>query len=217
MGWKYVSIRAKMLDSSAQAPEDLALARLLCLAGATDQDQLASVKQAWTSLSSVERKVFVEWFLRDGMNDNTFTFKFLPQYLSNARTNRAVGLREALMVLLDFIERLLETGCMENMSNMMVDMSDLAAIVKEVRVRRGLTKAVECAKIVQQQDKAAIVMTSRSWRLATAVSTFKQLVPSDGIMQNQEGDDLDSNARGLASVRSMSVSSVGASPMQFEV
>ncbi|CAK0788219.1 unnamed protein product [Prorocentrum cordatum] len=220
--WTYVSTRARMLDVASVGPEDLAFARLICLTDANDQEKLKAVRQAWSCLGSPERKILVEWFLRDGMADSTFTFKFLPQYLANAKSNRAVGILEALMVLLDFIERLLECGCMDSGSNVIVDMSDLAVIVKEVRMPRGLTKAVEVAKIVYQQDKAAIVMTSRSWRLATALSTFKQRISWDDVVQNQEGDDLDtsrlqSSRQSVCSAMGTSPQVSSASPAQFAV
>ena len=103
--WHYVAIRARILELPLNTPDGYALARVACLTRVS-HDTVMPVLEAWDLLSTAERDLLVAAFLADGIRTNAKVFQFLPLYLANAIANSAVGLSNALEVLLGLVELL---------------------------------------------------------------------------------------------------------------
>eukprot|EP00928_Gymnodinium_smaydae_P016291 TRINITY_DN16089_c0_g1_i1.p1 TRINITY_DN16089_c0_g1~~TRINITY_DN16089_c0_g1_i1.p1 ORF type:complete len:3624 (+),score=981.26 TRINITY_DN16089_c0_g1_i1:76-10947(+) len=83
------------------APEHNALARLLCLSGASDPESGEAVLQAFEELPPVARSELTAWLIADGIKRKPgFVLAGAPDVLKNALDNKAVGLASALRMLL---------------------------------------------------------------------------------------------------------------------
>merc|ERR1712217_366747 len=105
--------------------------------GATQKD-LESIHATWFHLRPSERAMLVYHFLADGISEMAFSLAFLPQYFANARSNPAVGLHRALLVLIDVLEVLHHEKSTDQaeMMTIEVDMSELAAFAKDTKYSR---------------------------------------------------------------------------------
>merc|ERR1712125_311146 len=114
--------------------ESLVIARLTCLMGATRQD-LDDVMKAWEALEVSIREIIAEWFLRDGIDHNTFVFAFLPTYLKNSRANSCIGLAGSLRTLCKLIGALCSAGCADKEEDtaLVVDMTEYAKAAEEAQ------------------------------------------------------------------------------------
>jgi hypothetical protein len=132
--WGYIVERARHLCIVVDTPENLAIARLACLARATEQDQ-AMLAQAWYSMVPSDRDILTNHFLADGVNEMAFMFLYLPLYLERCKKNEVVGLTRSFLVLVDILCILKSDGCTQECSfrTMTVDLEDLAAFALKVK------------------------------------------------------------------------------------
>lgn len=96
--------RAAPAMSQFAAPEHKTLARLLCLAQCSDIDTGTVtgryVNDAFCKLMQIERNILTKWLNADGIQQKPGFMLFgLPEYLNNAQRNTAVGIPNALRLL----------------------------------------------------------------------------------------------------------------------
>lgn len=105
----FLLTRGSKALSKFASPEHQALVRLLCLASAFVYDDGNVVCEAFEMLSNPERAALTRWLTADGIvNQPGYVLCEVPQLLQNAKLNVAVGLVNALKMLLVVQERCAE-------------------------------------------------------------------------------------------------------------
>lgn len=162
--WSYVALRAEGLRCSTDTPEDLALARILCLNRATSAD-LDALYHAWDSLSKSERDILVEFFLADGIHKPAEVYVFLPLYFQNAKANDTVGLRLAFEVLVNLVElrQNEQLGKILGSSALEINLSDLAGFSSKVKCLQTFRLVSQHSLFVQQGDALHHLVSGDLW------------------------------------------------------
>lgn len=165
--WNYMVERAEALQLKVQQPGHLALARLACLTRAVEPNQLRSIQKDWNSLSDRQRDALYEIFLLDGHLQKAFLFQYLPLFLSNAVSNTDLGLKNALVFLVELYETLLNHRCLTHFtgSTVNVDIFSLAGVATEVEDLRMLRQCLERARIVKHLNGVTVLLTKESYQI----------------------------------------------------
>jgi len=160
--WGYIGTKAEMLGLPFDCLEHLAFARLCCLTRAKQED-VASMQVEWGSLNRVDRETFTQHLVADGMRMLAFVFTFLPAYLVNAKQNRAIGLRRALVVLVELIDMLRSDGYAERIGAMTVcvNLQDLADFTAKVESSGAFMAVHVHSSIVRRRDRLDFVVSAK--------------------------------------------------------
>lgn len=159
--------RAEALQLKVEQPGHLVLARLACLTRAVEPKQLRSIQKDWNVLSDRQRDALYEIFLLDGHLQKAFLFQYLPLFLSNAVNNTDLGLKNALVFLVELYETLLNHRCLTHFtgSTVTVDIFSLAAVATEVEDLRMLRQCLERARIVKHLNGVTVLLTKESYQI----------------------------------------------------
>lgn len=194
--WSYIVSRSQMLKLQTCTPQEIAMARLVCLNRANDPEEVAAVSEAWSSLGIGDRNLLTQHFLNDGIVDKTFLFAFLPLCFANARENLVVGLAAAMAVLAEIIELVYQHVHTEKPQTdsgtlVTVDLSDLAVFFATVKSNSVLLTCVMQSKFVASGSSLCLKM---NWSQVNCVDNQDFDVGSGliRIMRNQRafGDAL---------------------------
>jgi hypothetical protein len=127
--WHQIEGYAKSLDYPIATAEDMLLARLACILRAANKADYKLLQDTWSELNSHDRFILEDKFLADGVEHQAFFFAFLPQYFDNARKNSVIGLKRAMLLLVDLIV-ILRAGSQDENKAIKVDLSELVALAK---------------------------------------------------------------------------------------
>lgn len=168
--WSYLISRARPMGLQHRTPEELALVRLACLSRVSDAPGLTTLWHSWQLCTSSERKLLVEHFLMDGIQERAFVLQFLPDCISSARANALLGLTVLLQVLVDLLSNLFPA--VENMPVLRrrqivtVDLSDLSAFAAAVRNRFIFRTCISRCKFHCTQTAILVQMADENWTRA---------------------------------------------------
>lgn len=168
--WSYLISRARPMGLQHRTAEELALVRLACLSRVRDAPGLTALWHSWQACSSSERKLLVEHFLMDGIQERAFVLQFLPDCISCARANALLGLTVLLQVLVDLLSNLFPA--VENMPVLRrrqivtVDLSDLSAFAAAVRNRFIFRTCISRCKFHCTQTAILVQMADENWTRA---------------------------------------------------
>lgn len=131
--WGYIRERALTLGLPTEREEDFVIARLACLTRATPKDAQA-LQSVLRDLASSDRAELIEHFLADGIQNQAFTFSFLPSFLINCKKNQNIGLRRAFMLLLELVEALTAQFLQNSLGEqtITVNLQDVATFAEDV-------------------------------------------------------------------------------------
>jgi len=104
--WNFIVARAQKLDMPTKEPQDLAVARLLCLTRTSDREGADYVMRSWLRLLPEDRIILTDHFLVDGIQEAAIVFEYLPDFFANCKVNPVVGLHRALVLLVDLVNML---------------------------------------------------------------------------------------------------------------
>lgn len=167
--WSYIELRARQLNGiPCGSPEDMALARLACLARVQDQKGFKSLRQSWELLGLRERNTLVRHFLADGIDEHAFVCEFLPDCVAKARDNRHIGLPLLLEVLVNLIEHLQGVEIKlssehQGVKMISVNLSDMAEFIPIVQNRFIFSTCISRSKIKMEDSRWYLQMTSANW------------------------------------------------------
>jgi len=167
--WSYIELRARQLNGMpCGSPEDMALARLACLARVQDQKGFKSIRQSWELLGLRERNTLVRHFLADGIDEHAFVCEFLPDCVAKARDNRHIGLPLLLEVLVNLIEHLQGVEIKlssehQGVKMISVNLSDMAEFIPIVQNRFIFSTCISRSKIKMEDSRWYLQMTSANW------------------------------------------------------
>lgn len=167
--WSYIELRARQLNGiPCGSPEDMALARLACLARVQDQKGFKSLRQSWELLWLRERNTLVRHFLADGIDEHAFVCEFLPDCVAKARDNRHIGLPLLLEVLVNLIEHLQGVEIKlssehQGVKMISVNLSDMAEFIPIVQNRFIFSTCISRSKIKMEDSRWYLQMTSANW------------------------------------------------------
>eukprot|EP00931_Biecheleriopsis_adriatica_P036359 TRINITY_DN20949_c0_g1_i1.p1 TRINITY_DN20949_c0_g1~~TRINITY_DN20949_c0_g1_i1.p1 ORF type:complete len:1323 (-),score=258.84 TRINITY_DN20949_c0_g1_i1:57-3953(-) len=170
--WSFVVSRAQQLNLPISSPEDVALARLACLARVQDESGFRQIRYSWELLGLRERHVLERHFLADGIEDQAFVFEFLPLCVGNARENKHVSVHVLLEVLVDLIENFrsmdpsalpLSSPRLGKVKMINVDLSDMAEFILAVQNRYIFQTCIARCKVEVHGNRWHLLMTSDNW------------------------------------------------------
>jgi len=174
--WKYIDLRAKCIDVVVETPEQIAFARVACLTRAT-VETIRPLQEAWSSRSSAERSILVEFLLLDGIYKRAEVFSFLPLYFENAKKNPVVGLSLALEVLVNLVElRRTDSTSAEQAPALEINLSDLAAFARQVKCSNVFKQVSQNSLFADQGDSVHHLVSGDLW--AQVNSDYRQSDPS---------------------------------------
>jgi len=128
----FLRFRGSMALSRFATPGHQAKARLLCLGGAFDFQCGDALIDAFDELPEDAKLALTRWLTSDGIREKPgYILCHVPTLLQNAKANEAIGLREALEMLLR-VQILCEQTVSDGTPKVVVDFSELAAWAKEV-------------------------------------------------------------------------------------
>merc|ERR1719221_1298920 len=101
----------------------------------TSSSLFQRLQEAWNYLPTGSRHTLINYFLADGISEATFTLKFLPLYIQNCERSPTIGLKNALIVLIDVILLCHADGfaSLPGFTSITVNVSDLADFAAKVR------------------------------------------------------------------------------------
>ena len=173
--------------------EELAFCRLACLARMQGKAAIGDMWDAWESLRLADKELLADAFVADGIKEKAYIYMFLPLCFALAQKNKAVGVRNMLLVLVELIDHVRWYSCpdLQTASIVVVDVSDLASFIGGVRSPSVLLTCLERSKFRQSCNKMQLVMTEQNWRL---VHDYEGLQPSTYCMlrhltRSQEGPE----------------------------
>jgi len=172
--WGYIIRRARQLAIGSRTAEELTFARMVCMTRTMDQESLRSLQAAWNQVPSNDRQSLVKWFTADGLTTKSLRMMFLPEYFSNSIANPVVGLRFALLNLLDLLDRVEEHMDEAQALAYTIYLADLAAIVTDVTGKQGLCECIKLLRIVRQGTHIYLVLT-KECRQAVAKVAWKRV------------------------------------------
>eukprot|EP00931_Biecheleriopsis_adriatica_P098367 TRINITY_DN7230_c0_g1_i4.p1 TRINITY_DN7230_c0_g1~~TRINITY_DN7230_c0_g1_i4.p1 ORF type:complete len:1171 (-),score=189.12 TRINITY_DN7230_c0_g1_i4:173-3412(-) len=165
--WSFVEKRARSIGLSCQTQEELAAARLSCLIRASAADRSA-LQETWTGLPGADRRILTDFFLADGLQERAYMLTFLPLYFANSKSNKSVGLRLALTVLVDLLDMMKAAGCDKVIegtgATIRVDISDVAAYAKEVKAPRAFEAIPAYTKLEEIREGMKLVVSFLHWQ-----------------------------------------------------
>jgi len=165
--WGYLSARAGSLGLPSTTTEDLVLVRLSCLSRLQDRDSYAALRRAWCTCSQRARMRLMSHFLADGMSQRAFVLEFLPDCISNATSNKLVGLSAFLHVLVDLLANLaIAIDSSPNLDRRMmihVDLSDMSAFTLAVQNCFVFRTCVSRCNFQIREETVQVQMTSENW------------------------------------------------------
>lgn len=163
--WTYIWSRGERLGLCARHIEHFALARLLCLARVSSPEDLTQLREVWHALSANDRRLLTDHLVLKGSNQKAVAFVFLPLFLTNAWSNPAIGLLQALCTLAEVAE-MVSMHCLVDQvhsKSIRVELSDLAAFAHEVHIRHVFEACVDHSRLVRVGSTMRLVMTSKNW------------------------------------------------------
>lgn len=164
--WKYIQSRAEALNLPVMTPAHMVQARLACLTRCVDQQRAMKVQDDWLQLTQKERDVLLDVFLLDGHEQKTFVFVYLPLFLANSIANHDVNLLGGLKFLVEIYDRLLQHRCLSLAGpSVMVDLSSVALVMKDVEDIPTLRKCFDFAKLVKHENGVTILLTTNSYQV----------------------------------------------------
>lgn len=164
--WKYIQSRAEALNLPVLTPSHMVQARLACLTRCVEQQMAADLQDDWLQLTQKERDVLLDIFLLDGHEQKTFVFLYLPLFLANAKANHDVDLLGGLKLLVEIYDRLLQHRCLSLTGpSVVVDLSSLALVMKDVEDIPTLRKCFDFAKLVKHENGVTVLLTSNSYQV----------------------------------------------------
>lgn len=117
-------------------------------------------------LTQKERDVLLDVFLLDGHEQKTFVFVYLPLFLANSIANHDVNLLGGLKFLVEIYDRLLQHRCLSLAGpSVMVDLSSVALVMKDVEDIPTLRKCFDFAKLVKHENGVTILLTTNSYQV----------------------------------------------------
>eukprot|EP00929_Paragymnodinium_shiwhaense_P063871 TRINITY_DN31960_c0_g3_i1.p1 TRINITY_DN31960_c0_g3~~TRINITY_DN31960_c0_g3_i1.p1 ORF type:complete len:3687 (+),score=983.36 TRINITY_DN31960_c0_g3_i1:94-11154(+) len=136
----FLLVRGTKAMSRFASPEHQALARLLCLGAAFDQEGGQKLCDAFEELPMTERLALTRWLNADGIQDRPgYVILQAPLLFDSARQNPAVGLATALKLLLRVQQRCVEeasgNGHAERL--VVVHLDDLALFVANAGIHEA--------------------------------------------------------------------------------
>jgi len=165
--WSFIELRAKHLELPCANPEDMALARLACLARVQDQKGFKDLRQSWAILGLREKNSLVRHFLADGIDEPAFVCEFLPDCVAKARDNIHIGLPLLLEVLVQLVDDLQRVDVkifeQKDVKMLSVDLSDMAAFITAVQNRFIFSTCISRSKIKMEESRWYLQMTSANW------------------------------------------------------
>lgn len=164
--WKYIQSRAEALNLPVMTPSHMVQARLACLTRCVEQQLAMELQDDWLHLTQKERDVLLDVFLLDGHEQKTFVFVYLPLFLANSRANHDVNLLGGLKFLVEIYDRLLQHRCLSLTGpSVMVDLSSMALVMKDVEDIPTLRKCFDFAKLVKHENGVTILLTTNSYQV----------------------------------------------------
>ncbi|CAJ1340269.1 unnamed protein product [Effrenium voratum] len=135
--------------------------------GTVEPPALQSLANDWEELTSREQDALLEVFLTDGHLQKAFIFLYLPLFLTNAVANQDMGLRRGLQFLVELYNKLLNHRCLNNQDSytVKVDISSLAAAVKDVDDVRVLRQCLDYSRIVKHGNGITVLLTAESYQI----------------------------------------------------
>lgn len=203
--WTYIATRAGQLGLGADSPGQLALARLACLIRASSED-CEFLQETWRALTRLEREALTDHFLTDGIHEVAVLFVFLPLYFANSRSNASVGLRRALILLIELLEMLHIEGYTDRAIGMTVavNLSDLAEFARDVKSPHIFEVTVGQSNLVHVGQELHVLVSTPHWHrvddrtlsddpLTTMTRSLNQVARKTVSVESQ----LDALVRGL--------------------
>eukprot|EP00929_Paragymnodinium_shiwhaense_P105413 TRINITY_DN70415_c0_g1_i1.p1 TRINITY_DN70415_c0_g1~~TRINITY_DN70415_c0_g1_i1.p1 ORF type:complete len:1419 (+),score=263.10 TRINITY_DN70415_c0_g1_i1:85-4341(+) len=135
--WCYISLRGERLGLGCDSVDGVVISRIACLTRASTKDTV-ELWDLWQDLTELQRRTFTTHLLSDGIEEVAFSFSFLPLFFANSKSNANLGIKRAIMVLIDLIDMLHEDGHDGGLreGSINVDINDLALFAKEVKNAR---------------------------------------------------------------------------------
>lgn len=163
--WKYIGQRACRLEAPFVSRENLVLARLMCLTRSHSWKEYESINLDWSELDDRVKHTLTKHFLADGIQENVYSFVFLPLCIANAKANESVGLTVFLTLLAHLIHKinamLPRRPVITN-----IDLSELAVFIATVQHTLTLHICMDRIKLKKNGEAYAVRIRGRDWGLA---------------------------------------------------
>lgn len=105
--------------------------------------------------------------LADGSAEKAFSFRFLPAFIENAKKNPVIGLRSALIHMVELIEKLWSIAWIHDSKEMtvVVDLSELVAFTSAVTSRHDFEVCLAHVKLLEHTpgECLRLFMTPKNW------------------------------------------------------
>lgn len=177
--WEFIALRVQHVGLCPTTDAQFAFSRLVCLNRAWSMEEIEKLSEAWETLEPDDQKTLTQHMLADGIHEQALMLVFVPLYFVHARENPAVGLSLALTVMAELIVKLRAPGTLpEEEKTVRVDLRDLAAFAKDVRLQSNFAFCLEHAKITQtEEDEVRVLMTAKNWQRMNDMSGPSDVLP----------------------------------------
>lgn len=105
--------------------------------------------------------------LADGAAEKAISFTFLPAFFEAAKKNPAIGLRSALSLMVELVEKVWGDAWIYNTEQptVVVDLSELVAFTSAVRARHDFEVCLGHVKLLEhmQGGSLRLSMTTKNW------------------------------------------------------